>query len=64
MLQVMLTYFDDVIENFTTSRAAAYMCVHKLNSLAEVHSVRSTFEWGRFNLYNYIWAIFPGILYL
>ena len=42
----MLTYFDDVVGNFSTSRAAAYMCVHKLNSLAEIHSVASTFEWG------------------
>ena len=43
----MLTYLDDVVENFVLSRCAAYMCVTKLNSLAEVHSERSTFEWGR-----------------
>ena len=46
--QVMLTYMDDVIENFVLARSAAYMCVHKLNSLSEIHSVRSTFDWGKF----------------
>ena len=45
----MLTYMDDVIENFVLARSAAYMCVHKLNSLSEIHSVRSTFDWGEFD---------------
>ena len=44
--QVMLTYLDDVVENFVLSRSAAYMCVNKLNSLSEVNSVRSSFDWG------------------
>jgi len=42
----MLTYLDDVVGNFVLSRSAAYMCVNKLNSLSEVNSVRSVFDWG------------------
>ena len=46
VFQVMLTYLDDVVGNFVLSRSAAYMCVNKLNSLSEVNSVRSVFDWG------------------
>ncbi|XP_063693763.1 mediator of RNA polymerase II transcription subunit 12-like [Bolinopsis microptera] len=45
LVQVMLTYLDDVVGNFVLSRSAAYMCVNKLNSLSEVNSVRSVFDW-------------------
>ena len=43
-----MAYFDDVVLNFTVARAAAYMCVTKLNMLAEVKSAKSTFEQGKY----------------
>eukprot|EP00116_Pleurobrachia_bachei_P013343 sb/3473605/ len=45
LVQVILTYFDDVTENFVLARCTAYMCVTKLGSLTEINNIRSPFEW-------------------